>query len=494
MKSIPVAPQPGRGRCAASDSRRCLVDDVLRGYTPRGGGAAASQALSGAIGRALRRQLPLRWVRIRVEAEGALTPTVPADEVSEVVRIPVPSRGEGVAWVIEAGLLPGRALQAEHWRTLQLAAGIWELATDCACGGGALPGSAQVRRDVRDGAAPLIGSSPAMGMLRERIERVAATDFTVLIEGESGSGKELVARQIHELSSRRRSPFVALNCAAIVDSLLEAELFGIEDRTATGVRGRKGKFEHASGGTLFLDEVADLSASAQAKLLRAIQERAVERVGANASHPVDIRLVVATNRPLGELVRQGQFRPDLYYRLSGIELHVPPLRSRREDILELARYFLVRHGGIRPLRLSAAAEDALFTYSWPGNVRELERMMESAVVLSKGQQIELADLPAVVRAGVGEVLEPSMQRGETLRSWGGRYVRLVLHRCGNNKRAACRVLDISYHTLQTYLEETARAGVECHPNAAGWAPEGVSTTGVHDGPPEERGQVAPAGL
>ncbi|HOQ60264.1 MAG TPA: sigma-54 factor interaction domain-containing protein, partial [Vicinamibacterales bacterium] len=240
-----------------------------------------------------------------MEAEGALAPTVPADEMSEVVRIPVPSRGEGVAWVIEAGLLPGRALQAEHWRTLQLAAGIWELATDCACGGGTLPGSAQVRRDVRDGAAPLIGSSPAMGMLRERIERVAATDFTVLIEGESGSGKELVARQIHELSSRRRSPFVALNCAAIVDSLLEAELFGIEDRTATGVRGRKGKFEHASGGTLFLDEVADLSASAQAKLLRAIQERAVERVGANASHPVDIRLVVATNRPLGELVRQG---------------------------------------------------------------------------------------------------------------------------------------------------------------------------------------------
>ena len=246
---------------------------------------------------------------------------------------------------------------------------------------------------------------------------------------------------------------MAVNCAAIVDTLLEAELFGIEDRTATGVRGRRGKFEHASGGTLFLDEVADLSASAQAKLLRAIQERAVERVGANVSHPIDIRLVVATNRPLRELVQQGAFRADLYYRLSGIELRVPPLRSRREDVLELARYFLVRHDSLRTLSLSPAAGDALFTYAWPGNVRELERMMESAVVLAQGNQVELADLPLSVRGEYAEILEPSMSGRESLRAWGSRYVRLVLHRCGYNKRAACRVLDITYHTLQTYLRE-----------------------------------------
>src|SRR4029078_1803347 len=156
-------------------------------------------------------------------------------------------------------------------------------------------------RRQADGAAPLIGSSEAIRRVRERIERGAATDFTILIEGEAGSGKELVARQLHELSRRRRGPFVAVNCAAIVETLLEAELFGIEDRTATGVRGRRGKFEHAHDGTLFLDEVSDLSAAAQAKLLRAIQEMSVERVGAIGARRVDIRIIAATNQPLSQL-------------------------------------------------------------------------------------------------------------------------------------------------------------------------------------------------
>ena len=166
-----------------------------------------------------------------------------------------------------------------------------------------------------DGAAPLIGSTPLMQRLRQTIERVASSDFTVLIEGESGTGKELVARQIHELSRRREGPFVPINCAALVETLLEAELFGIEERTATGVRGRRGKFEHADGGTLFLDEVSDLSLSAQAKLLRAIQDLAVERVGGNGARRVDIRIVAATNRSLPGLVARGLFRSDLYYRL-----------------------------------------------------------------------------------------------------------------------------------------------------------------------------------
>src|SRR5687768_858228 len=183
----------------------------------------------------------------------------------------------------------------------------------------------------RDGAAPLIGSSAVMRAVRDRIERVAATNFVTLIDGESGTGKELVARQIHEISPRRRGPFVPVNCAALVETLLEAELFGIEERTATGVRGRRGKFEHAEGGTLFLDEVSDLSLSAQAKLLRAIQDLAVERVGGNNVKRVNTRIIVATNRPLSELVSRGLFRTDLYYRLSGVEIHVPPLRGRRED-------------------------------------------------------------------------------------------------------------------------------------------------------------------
>jgi DNA-binding NtrC family response regulator len=306
-------------------------------------------------------------------------------------------------------------------------------------------------RSRSDGAAPLIGSSRAIRVVRDRIERVAATDFTVLIEGESGSGKELVARQIHELSRRRRASFVAVNCAAIVETLLEAELFGIEDRTATGVRGRRGKFEHAHEGTLFLDEVSDLSPAAQAKLLRAIQDLAVERVGGHGVRRVDTRIVVASNRPLEALVGQGRFRADLYYRLNGIDIQVPPLRERREDVLELARYFLDRHRTFRPLSLSVAAADALLAYDWPGNVRELERVIERAVAFAGGPFLDLDDLPPALLDGYTDILLPALKAGKTMRAWGSRYARLVLERCGNNKRQACRELGISYHTLQGYL-------------------------------------------
>jgi transcriptional regulator with PAS, ATPase and Fis domain len=458
------------------------------------GGEGRSRPLSEALERALRRQLGADWVRIRAQFGKPALGGGQCHPEDGVVRVPVPVRGDGLGWVFEVGLAPGQVLAEAHWQAIRRAIGVWELATECDRKGGSLPRQLLVQQRVRDGAAPLIGGSQAMCRLRERIERVAATDFTALIEGESGSGKELVARQIHDLSARRRQPFIALNCAAIVETLLEAELFGIEDRTATGVRGRRGKFEHASGGTLFLDEVADLSPSAQAKLLRAIQERVVERVGAHDSHAVDIRLVVATNRPLRDLVQQGEFRGDLFYRLSGIELKVPPLRSRREDILELARYFLVRHGGQRPLGLSTAAENALFSYDWPGNVRELERMMESAVALAKGQQVELQDLPPEVRTDIADHLGPALHDHDTLREWSRRYVKLVLHRCGNNKRAACRSLDISYHTLQTYLRDT-----ESLPSPAGdpaegpvW-PERTPASLVHERAPDADGEAAFAG-
>ncbi|HET9467792.1 MAG TPA: sigma 54-interacting transcriptional regulator [Vicinamibacterales bacterium] len=320
----------------------------------------------------------------------------------------------------------------------------------------------------RDGAAPLIGSSAIMRSVRERIERVAATDFIALIDGESGTGKELVARQIHEISARRRGPFVPVNCAALVETLLEAELFGIEDRTATGVRGRRGKFECADGGTLFLDEVADLSLSAQAKLLRALQDLAVERVGGHGLHRVNTRVVAATNKKLPSLVETRMFRADLYYRLAGIEIHVPPLRERRDDILELAAYFLERHGHSRRLTLSRAAADALLTYDWPGNVRELERMMERTVALARDATIEVEDLPIRISDGFSDVLLPSMMRNDTLRAWGSRYVRLVLERCGRNKRKACRALGISYHTLQAYLRYAHR----------------LQVSSVHERPPE----------
>ena len=201
------------------------------------GGESRSRPLSEALEGALRRQIGVRWVRIRAQLDSSLRPDYAADTQAGVVRVPIPTRGNGLGWVLEVGLAPGQVLGDEHWRAIRRAVGVWELAAEFDRKGGALPRVLHAHSRVRDGAAPLIGSSPAMCHLRDRIERVAASDFTVLIEGESGSGKELVARQIHDLSSRRRNPFIALNCAAIVDTLLEAELFGIEDRTATGVKG-----------------------------------------------------------------------------------------------------------------------------------------------------------------------------------------------------------------------------------------------------------------
>ena len=348
-----------------------------------------------------------------------------------------------------------------------------------------------VRARPADGAAPLIGSTAAMQDLRSRIERVALTDFTVLIEGESGVGKELVARQVHELSRRHRGPFVAVNCAAVVESLLEAELFGIEERTATGVRGRRGKFENADGGTIFLDEVSDLSASAQAKLLRAIQEVAVERVGGHGVRRVNTRIVAATNRPLTRLVEQRLFRSDLYYRLSGVEITVPPLRERADDILELARYFLERHRYTRALTMSAAAQEALRAYQWPGNVRELQRVIERAVALAETDSIELDDLPPQVRGEFAEILWPSLERGDSLRSWGTRYAQLVFERCGRNKRTACRVLDISYHTLRGYLRPGKRSvrmvpsPADETPIAAPWVRSTSDSAGQSDGHGED---------
>jgi transcriptional regulator with PAS, ATPase and Fis domain len=314
-------------------------------------------------------------------------------------------------------------------------------------------GFCAVARSRPDGAAPIIGSSAGMRAVRERMERVALTDFTVLIEGESGSGKELVARHIHELSARRNGPFVPVNCAAIVETLLEAELFGIEERTATGVRGRRGKFEHAHEGTLFLDEIADLSPAAQAKLLRAIQEMSVERVGTTGARRVDVRIIAATNQKLTDLVARGAFRLDLFYRVHGVEIIVPPLRERPDDILELTEYFLERHSGVRRLRLSLPASEALTAHRWPGNVRELERVIERAVALADCDELRLDDLPASIGDLYRENLMPSFTCGHTMRVWGSRYARLVLDRCGYNKRKACRELGISYHTLRDYLKE-----------------------------------------
>jgi DNA-binding NtrC family response regulator len=387
------------------------------------------------------RSVRLREVPTRFQAR-LVTPT----RTAQSVVLDVPTTDPSRQFVLEATLQPGGRL--DDWNSDLLVA---------AAHLGALVVEADLRRPPsslrarEDGTAPLVGSSAAMCHLRERVERVAGTDFTVLVEGESGTGKELVARQIHELSWRRRGPFVAVNCAALVETLFEAELFGIEDRTATGVRGRRGKFEHADGGTLFLDEVSDLPLLAQAKLLRAIQDLSIERVGGRGPRRVDVRIIAASNRPLAGLVAKGLFRADLFYRLSGVEVYVPTLRSRRGDVLELARYFLSLHKDRTPLTLSDAAADALQLYVWPGNVRELERLIERAVALVTTGRIDLEDLPPPVRGEYTEVFGPSLECGETMRAWGSRYARIVFERCGKNKRKTCRMLGITYHTLEAYL-------------------------------------------
>src|SRR5687767_8301482 len=401
--------------------------------------------LAGVFEREVERLLSMRAVRLReIPARyqaRLVTPTRTADSVV----LGVPTADPRMQAVLEASCEPDRALDELDYQVL----------TSIAQLGGLVLEAARARSTVlhrqEDGAAPLIGATRVMQDLRNRIERVAETDFAIMIEGESGTGKELVARQIHELSRRRRGPFVAINCAAVVETLLEAELFGIEERTATGVRGRRGKFEHADGGTLFLDEISDLSVAAQAKLLRVIQDLTVERVGGIGPRQINTRIVAATNRPLSALVDRGLFRTDLFYRLSGVEIRVPPLRMRKGDILELTQYFLARHEGRGRLSMTPAAVDALIAYDWPGNVRELERMIEGAIATAESRQICVDDLPVSLRGGYGEHLVPSCQLGDSMRAWGSRYARLVLERNAGNKRRACEALDISYHTLNSYL-------------------------------------------
>jgi Nif-specific regulatory protein len=251
----------------------------------------------------------------------------------------------------------------------------------------------------------MVGVSARMKAVFEFVRRVAATDATVLVEGESGTGKELVARAIHRNSKRAQNPFVAINCAAIAENLLESELFGHEKGAFTGAAAqKKGRIEMAEGGTLFLDEVGELAPELQAKLLRVLQEREFERVGGTRAIPLDTRLIAATNKKLSEAIESGEFRKDLYYRLNVVTLTMPALRDRTEDIPQLAEHFLSkasRKCKTRMKSLSREAKACLIKYDWPGNVRELENAIERAVVLGSGNVVFPEDLPeTILEAGV----------------------------------------------------------------------------------------------
>jgi DNA-binding NtrC family response regulator len=291
-----------------------------------------------------------------------------------------------------------------------------------------------------------------MKQVVETVRRVAARDTTVLFTGESGTGKEVLARLVHDASPRASGPFVAVNCAAIPETLLESELFGHEKGAFTGAAGRhEGKFEQASGGTLFLDEVAEMRPALQAKLLRVLQEKAFERVGGERTVAVDVRIVAATNKNLRDEVARGTFREDLYYRLAVFPIEVPPLRNRPKDILPLAKYFLellCRGPSRTPPEITPEARRRLAEYPWPGNVRELQNVMERSLVLTGGAPItaEALGLPSP-----GE--EQIMEARGTLKELERQAIQAALLAEGGNRRRAARRLGLALRTLQYKIKE-----------------------------------------
>ncbi|HEX9103954.1 MAG TPA: sigma-54-dependent Fis family transcriptional regulator [Polyangia bacterium] len=309
-----------------------------------------------------------------------------------------------------------------------------------------------------DEPAGMVARSEEMQKVLELARRVAHVDSTVLITGESGVGKERVARFIHDESSRGTRPFVAINCAAVSETLLESELFGHARGSFTGATtDRAGLFEAAHGGTLFLDEVGEVAPAMQAKLLRVLQEREVRRVGENKSRPIDVRVLAATNRDLAAAVESGEFRKDLYYRLRVVELRIPPLRERRADILPLARAFLataLERSKRKSCGLSPQAADQLVRYDWPGNVRELENAVERAVALSIGTQLGPEDLPEEVRVALPAVYAPGKVR--TLEEVERDYILAALRANGGNRTKTAHQLEIGIATLHRKLREYER--------------------------------------
>ncbi|WP_166646445.1 sigma-54 interaction domain-containing protein [Zavarzinia compransoris] len=317
------------------------------------------------------------------------------------------------------------------------------------------------------GIAGPVFDDPVSRRLSAEIERVAGASVHVLVLGETGVGKELVARQIHQLSARRQRPFIAVNCAALSENLFESELFGHEKGAFTGaLSATTGWFEAADGGTLFLDEIGELAPAMQAKLLRVIQQREVTRVGARVSRPIDVRLVTATNVDLAKAITAGRFREDLYYRIKVATLKVPPLRDRPGDILALARHFVGLHGPGAAIAFSPEAEAALLDHDWPGNIRELENVVQAALVGHRGGRIEQADLSLGVRddggaaperaapGGLQQVLDDLLAR-ETADLFNAVQKQLVLRaldHAGGNQVHAAAFLGITRNVLRTLMQ------------------------------------------
>jgi two-component system response regulator HydG len=315
----------------------------------------------------------------------------------------------------------------------------------------------------------ILGTSPAMKKMYDLVARVAETETTVLISGESGTGKELVAKAIHQRSPRKEGPFVAINCAAMPEPLLESELFGHTKGAFTDARtARPGLFIKASGGTLFLDEIGEMPPGMQAKLLRALQERTVRPVGGDQEQSFDARLIAATNRDLETEVEEKRFREDLFYRINVVRLHVPPLRARGSDILLLAQHFLERYAAQsrRPVvGMTSATADRLLNYAWPGNVRELQNAVERAVALAQFDQIGVDDLPERIRDHkTAHISIESHDPAELLpmEEVERRYISKVLDAVGGNKTLAAQVLGFDRRTLYRKLERVREPAAREH--------------------------------
>jgi len=317
----------------------------------------------------------------------------------------------------------------------------------------------------KGGCDELIGESPAMHELCRQIERIADTETSVLITGESGTGKELVARMLHNRSRRRQGPFVAFNCAALPESLIESELFGYRRGAFTDARGdKKGLMPEADGGTLFLDEVGDIPLAVQPKLLRALEERRVRPLGGTSEIGFDARIIAATHRDIEEAAETGRFRQDLYYRLNVIQLQIPPLRARGTDTLLLARRFVAQFGGRLGKPVAGIAEPAaekLLAYSWPGNVRELRNAIERAVALARYNKLVVEDLPEKIRAYErSQVFVGGNDPKEliSLEAVERRYILHVLDVAGGNRSMAARILGLDRKTLYRKLQHHQGSG------------------------------------
>lgn len=318
--------------------------------------------------------------------------------------------------------------------------------------------SLRAQLDVRYGMENMIGQSAPMQEVFETIRQVAQSRATVLIQGESGTGKELVAKAIHQLSSRKEGPFVPVHCAALAENLLESELFGHEKGAFTGAMERRiGRFEKATGGSLFLDEISEINASVQVKILRALEERQIERVGSDLGVDVDTRLIAATNRDLQEMVIQGDFREDLFYRLYVVVITLPPLRERGDDVLLLLNHYLAQfceENGKSIRGFTPEAYTLLAGYGWPGNIRELRNLVERMVVLARGEWLDVMDLPPQVRQQGGEpggALKPG--EGMTVEQMEQEMILQALERTGGNRTLAAEQLGMSRRTLHRKLNK-----------------------------------------